>query len=187
MRWGQLSHVTSHIRGTAVPNTISSCCNSAVAIPHRPSVEDAMIGLLGLVALLAFCALLYYCAVYIVPFAFGVWVAFWAIHAGGGEISGFAIGAVAGVALFLIGKVTFQTNRSPAVRWLIAIAFGIPAAIAGFNLVQQVWPLVMTSTPWQYIVGAIAAVMTGATIVVRLGGVRSPSGPGSRPLPSKFQ
>ena len=145
-----------------------------------------MIGLIGLVALLVFCALLYFCAVYIVPFAVGVWIAFWAIHAGSGEIGGFAIGAVAGVALFLIGKVTFQTSRSPAVRWLIAMAFAIPAAIAGFNLVQQVWPLVMTSTPWQHIVGAIAAVATGATIVVRLGGVSPPSGPGSRPLPSEF-
>jgi hypothetical protein len=138
-----------------------------------------MIGLIGLVALLAFCALLYFCAVYIVPFAVGVWVAFWAIHAGSGEIGGFAIGAVAGVALFLIGKVIFQTSRSSTVRWLVAIVFAIPAAIAGFNLVQQIWPLVMTSTPWQYIVGAIAAVATGGTIVIRLGGVRLPSGPGS--------
>lgn len=146
-----------------------------------------MIGLIGLVALLAFCALLYFCAVYIVPFAVGVWIAFWAIHAGSGEIGGFAIGAVAGVALFLIGKVTFQTNGSPAVRCLIAMAFAIPAAIAGFSLVQQVWPLVMTSTPWQYVVGAVAAVATGGTIVVRLGGVRSPSDPVSRPLPSEFQ
>ncbi len=146
-----------------------------------------MIGLIGLVALLAFCALLYFCAVYIVPFAVGVWIAFWAIHAGSGEIGGFAIGAVAGVALFLTGRVTFQTSQSPTVRWLIAMVFGVPAAIAGFNLVQQVWPLIMTSTPWQYIVGVIAAVATGGTIVVRLGGVRSPSGPVSRPLPSEFQ
>ena len=128
-----------------------------------------MIGLIGLVALLAFCALLYFCAVYIVPFAVGVWIAFWAIHSGSGEIGGFAIGAVVGVALFLTSKVMFQTTRSAAVRWLIVTAFAIPAAIAGFNLVQQVWPLVMTSTPWQYIAGAIAAVATGGTIVVRLG------------------
>ncbi|MBS0220934.1 MAG: hypothetical protein JSR91_09350 [Proteobacteria bacterium] len=146
-----------------------------------------MIGLIGLVALQMFCALLYFCAVYIVSFAVGVWVAFWAIHAGSGEVGAFAIGSVAGLAVFVIGKVTFHTGRSPVVRWLIGMAFGIPAAIAGFSLVQQVWPLVMTSTPWQYIVGAIAAVATGATIVVRLGGVGSPSGPGSRQLPSEFQ
>lgn len=128
-----------------------------------------MIGLFGLVALLAFCALLYFCAVYIVPFAVGVWIAFWAMHAGSDEIGGFAIGAAAGVALFLIGKMTFQTSRSSAVRWLIAMAFAIPAAIAGFSLVQQVWPLVMTPTTWQYVVGAMAAVATGSTVIARLG------------------
>jgi hypothetical protein len=131
-------------------------------------VEDAMIGLIGLVALLAFCALLYFCAVYIVPFAVGVWVAFWAIHGGSGEIGGFAIGAVAGVALFVIGKVTFQTSRSSAVRWLIAMAFGIPAAIAGFSLVQQIWPLVVPVTDWQYVVGLFTAVATGTIAIARL-------------------
>ena len=128
-----------------------------------------MIGLIGLVALLAFCALLYFCAVYIVPFAVGVWVAFWAIHAGSGEIGGFALGAVAGVALFLIGKVMFQTTRSPAVRWLLAMAFAIPAAIAGFNLVEQIWPLIMTPTTWQYIIGVMVGAATGATVIARLG------------------
>ncbi len=128
-----------------------------------------MIGLIGLVALLAFCALLYFCAVHIVPFAIGVWVAFWAMHEGSGEIAGFAIGAVTGIALFFIGRVMFQTSRSPAVRWLIAMAFGTPAAIAGFSLVQQVWPLLMTPTNWQYVVGVMAAVATGATAIARLG------------------
>lgn len=128
-----------------------------------------MIGLIGLVALLAFCALLYFCAVYIVPFAVGVWVAFWAIHAGSGEIGGFAIGAVAGVALFLIGRVTFQTSQSPAVRWLIAMVFGVPAAIAGFSLVQQIWPLVMTPTTWQYAIGVVVGATTGTTVIARLG------------------
>jgi len=131
-------------------------------------VEDAMIGLIGLVTLLAFCALLYFCAVYIVPFAVGVWVAFWAIHAGSGEIGGFAIGAVAGVALFLIGKVIFQTSRSSAVRLLIVMVFGIPAAIAGFNLVQQIWPLVLPATDWQYVIGLVTAVATGTIAIARL-------------------
>jgi hypothetical protein len=129
-----------------------------------------MIGLIGLVALLAFCALLYFCAVYIVPFAVGIWVAFWAMHAGSGEIGGFAIGAAAGAALFLTGKVTFQTSRSSAVRWLIAMAFGIPAAIAGFSLVQQVWPLITTPTTWEYVVGVMVGVATGVTVIARLGG-----------------
>src|SRR5882757_6658693 len=101
MHWAAIEpcHI-AHPRYGGVPSTISSCCNSAAATPHRPWVEDAMVGLIGLMALLAFCALLYFCAVYIVPFAVGVWVAFWAIHAGSGEIGGFAIGTVAGVALF---------------------------------------------------------------------------------------
>ncbi|MBI2741050.1 MAG: hypothetical protein HYX38_31510 [Rhodospirillales bacterium] len=136
-----------------------------------------MIGLIGLVALLAFCVLLYFCAVYVVPFAVGVWIAFWAIHAGSGEIGGFAIGAVAGIALFLSGKVTFQTSRSGIVRWLIATAFGVPAAIAGFNLVQQVWPLVMTPMTWQYVVGVMVAAAAGATVITRLDGL---AGNGSR-------
>ncbi|MFZ5780120.1 MAG: hypothetical protein ACOY4R_07900 [Pseudomonadota bacterium] len=139
-----------------------------------------MIGLIGLVALLAFCALLYFCAVYIVPFAVGVWIAFWAIHAGSGEIGAFALGIVAGIALFLVGKVTFQTSRSSAVRWLIVTAFGIPAAIAGFSLVQQVWPLVMTQTTWQYVVGAMAAVATGSTVIARLGAFAVEGRPSAR-------
>jgi hypothetical protein len=128
-----------------------------------------MIGLIGLVALLAFCALLYLCAVYIVAFAVGVWVALWAIHAGSGEIGGFAIGGVAGVALFLTGKLMFQTSRSGIVRNLIMMAFAIPAAIAGFNLVQQVWSLMMPTTIWENVIGVMAAGATGATVIVRLG------------------
>lgn len=139
-----------------------------------------MIGLIGLVALLAFCALLYFCAVYIVPFAVGVWVAFWAIHAGSGEIGGFAIGAVAGVALFLIGRVTFQTSRSHAVRWLIMTAFAIPAAIAGFSLVQQIWPLITTPTIWQYVIGVMVGAATGATVIARLGAFIVEEEPGGR-------
>ncbi len=134
-----------------------------------------MIGLIGLVALLAFCALLYFCAVYIVPFAVGVWIAFWAIHGGSGEIGGFAIGAVAGVALFSMSKLIFQTSRSPAVRWLIVMAFAIPAAIAGFSLVQQVWPLVLPVTTWQYVVGLIAAAAAACTVVARLASRQHPT------------
>lgn len=141
-----------------------------------------MIGLISLVALLAFCALLYFCAVYIVPFAVGIWVAFWAIHAGSGEIGGFAIGAVGGIALFLIGKVIFQTSRSPAVRLLIAMAFAIPAAIAGFSIVQQLWPLVMTQTDWRYIVGVVAATTTATNVIVRLGGFEGGPSSASRLL-----
>lgn len=126
-----------------------------------------MIGLIGLLAFLALCAVLYFCAVYIVPFAVGVWIAFWAIHAGSGEIAGFAIGAAAGVALFMGGKVALQTTRSRAVRWLIVTAFAIPAAIAGFSLVQQ--PLVMTTTDWRYVVGVMVAAAVGATVITRLG------------------
>ena len=128
-----------------------------------------MIGLIGLMAPLAFCVLLYFCAVYIVPFALGIWIAFWAIRAGTGEIGAFALGAVAGIALFLTGKVIFQTSRSPVVRWLIAMAFGIPAAIAGFSLVQQIWPLIMMPTTWQYVIGVVVGATTGTTVIARLG------------------
>lgn len=128
-----------------------------------------MIGLIVLlVGVFAFCALLYACSVYALPFAVGLWVAFEAMYTGIGEIVGFALGALTGVILFLVGRATLHTSQSHVARWLISMVFAAPAGFTGFSAVQQIWPLLLPATTWQYVASIVAAAAAAGTVVARL-------------------
>jgi hypothetical protein len=48
------------------------------------------------------------------------------------------------------------------------MVFGLPAALAGFSVVQQIRHLLLPSTTWQYAVGLVAAAATGTIAITRL-------------------
>lgn len=120
------------------------------------------------VGLGAACVALYQFAVFALPVYAGFAAGFWAIHTGAGAIGGILVGFIAGALVFVVGQVVFASSRSPIVRILVALLFAVPATYAGYSIVQQVWVLAMPPTPWRYVFGMMAALMTGGTALVRL-------------------
>jgi hypothetical protein len=115
----------------------------------------------------AACALLYYCAVFALPVFIGLSVGFWALNAGAG-IASVIIGLIAGVIVFVIGKLAFSCSRSPAVRWMIALLFVLPAAIAGYSLVLQLSQLSVPSNAWRHALAIVGGVIIAFAATVQL-------------------
>jgi hypothetical protein len=139
-------------------------------------LEKAMIGgiILSIAGLGALCVLLYNFAVFMLPAYIGLAIAFWVIRTGAGVIGGIAVGLFTGGAVFGIGHVAFTMTRSHIVRWLIAIGFAVPATLAGFGIMTELWDLFMPPTTWRYVFAVVAASATGLTAIARLGDEAAP-------------
>lgn len=116
----------------------------------------------------AFCAALYTCAVYALPVYVGLFIGFWAINTGAGAIGGFVVGIVTGGLVFVVGQAIFALARWPPVRLLVALVFAVPATLAGYSIVQQLWALAMPPTFWRFVFGVVAAAVAGGMAVTRL-------------------
>ena len=116
----------------------------------------------------AACALLYYCAVLALPVFIGLSVAFWALKTGAGVVS-VALGFAAGVIFLVVGQFALVRSRSPAVRWMIALLFVVPAAIAGYSLAFQFSEFGVPSLMWRHVLAVIAAAIIGLTAITQLG------------------
>jgi hypothetical protein len=74
-------------------------------------------------------------AVYAVPVLAGVAAGLFGYRTGAGLIGAVAIAAGAGVVTLVIGQFIFATIRSRLLKNLVAAAFTLPAAVAGYHLV----------------------------------------------------
>lgn len=54
-------------------------------------------------------------------------------HCGAGVVGAFAVGIIAGALTLALGQVAFSVVRPLILRAIIAAAFAIPAAIAGYH------------------------------------------------------
>jgi len=116
----------------------------------------------------AACVALYQFAVFALPVYAGFAAGVWAIHTGAGAMGGILVGFIVGALVFVTGQVLFASTRSPILRILVALLFAVPATYAGYSIIQQVWALAMPATPWRYVFGVMAALMTGGTALARL-------------------
>jgi hypothetical protein len=116
----------------------------------------------------ALCALMYNAAVYALPGAVGVEVGFWAINSGAGSLGGVVVGLVAGVATFLLGQFVFATTRSDLLRIAVALAFVVPAVIAGYSALLEIAGWGVSSTLWRHIFSIGGAGVVGVTAFIRL-------------------
>ena len=116
----------------------------------------------------AVCALLYYCTVFALPVFIGLSVAFWALNAGAG-VASIIIGFAAGVTVFVVGHFVILHSRSLAARWVIALLFMLPAAIAGYSLAFQLSGFGVPSLAWRHALAIIGAVLIGFAAFTRLG------------------
>ncbi len=125
---------------------------------------------MGLVLLLfgigVLCTLLWYCAIYALPLWAGFATGFWALETGAG-VGAIAIGLIAGVAIFLLGRFA-ALNTNPMVRWLALAVFVAPAICAGFSMTWVLSTAAIPSPAWRAILSTVAGVIVGATTAARL-------------------
>jgi hypothetical protein len=140
------------------------------AHPTDPIVtEDAMIIAIMLsVAGLGFLWLVFNLAVYALPFFAAVACGFFAYHMGAGPIGGAAIAMAAGATTLVAGQFAFAHSRSTILRTMIAAAFALPAAVAGYHLVLGVSTMGMPSDTWRHVFAIIGAAVVGSTAWARL-------------------
>lgn len=131
--------------------------------------EDAMvIAIMLSVAGLGFLWLAFNLAVYALPCFAGVAIALFAYRTGAGPIGGTAIGMAAGAATLVAGQFAFAAIQSAILRTMIATAFALPAAVAGYHLVLGFSAMGVPSETWRHLFAMIGAAMVGSTAWARL-------------------
>jgi hypothetical protein len=128
-----------------------------------------IIGLfLNVAALGLLCWALYSLAIYALPVFLGV-SAFFAIEAAGqGEFIAALGGLLTSGTAWGVGRTAFALIRSVPLRLLIGIAFGAPAAFAGYHLFYGFSAIGSPSDGLRQIVSAVGAVAIGVTALARL-------------------
>lgn len=97
------------------------------------------------------CWLILTLAVYALPCFVALSAGLAAVHAGAGIASAALVAILAGAATVLIGQSALIWARSTLVRAVIAAAFTVPAAVAGYHLAHGLSQIAMPSSFWQAI------------------------------------
>jgi hypothetical protein len=90
-----------------------------------------------------FCWLIFTLAVYALPFFIALTASMGAFHSGAG-----VLGVVTGNVTLAIGQIAFAIVRLPVLRAVIAAAFAVPAAIAGYHAVLGLSQIGVPSLVW---------------------------------------
>jgi len=123
-----------------------------------------VIGLiLSMVGIGLFCWLIFALAVYALPFFVGLTASMAAFHSGAGVLGALLVGIVAGAVTLAIGQIAFAVARPPVLRAVIAAAFAIPAAIAGYHAVLGLSQIGVPSLVWREVFAWIGALIIGGT------------------------
>ena len=115
-----------------------------------------------------FCWLIFALAVYALPFFVGLTTGMAAFHSGAGVLGALLFGIVAGAVTLAIGQIAFAVVRSPVLRAVIAAAFAIPAAIAGYHAVLGLSQIGVPSLVWREVFAWIGALFVGGTAWTRM-------------------
>ena len=151
-----------------------SSLGAKVVVAAHPTdfivTEDAMTIaiILSVAGLGVLCWLAFNLAVYALPFFAAVAGGLFAYHTGAGPIGGAAIAMAAGAITLVAGQFAFVHSRSTILRTMIAAAFALPAAVAGYHLVLGVSTMGMPSDTWRHVFAIIGAAVVGSTAWARL-------------------
>ncbi|WP_245312720.1 hypothetical protein [Bradyrhizobium macuxiense] len=115
-----------------------------------------------------FCWLVFALAVYALPFFVALNIGMMAFHGGAGVIGALLIGIAAGALTTALGQTAVAVTRSGRLRVAIAIAFAVPAAIAGYNVMLALSQIGIPSLAWREVVACLGAVCIGGTAWTRL-------------------
>lgn len=133
------------------------------------------LGIIASIAAIGFlCWLLFTLAVFALPLFAGVSIGTWAYDTGAGWPGAILIGLVGAALTLGIGQFLLILVRPLWIRLLVAAAFVLPAAIAGFHATHGIVKHTMPSETWQIIFSVIGAVAVGITAFLRVAGMATP-------------
>ncbi|MBK3665047.1 hypothetical protein JJE66_27925 [Bradyrhizobium diazoefficiens] len=124
--------------------------------------------ILNMLGIGLFCWLIFTLAIYALPFfvALSVWLA--AIHGGAGITVAVCVAILAGVLTLFVGQTAFSFTGSTLLRALIAAAFAVPAAVAGYHVVHGLSQIGVSSLPSRDAFAWIGAIAVGCTAWSRI-------------------
>lgn len=130
------------------------------------------LSILASIAAIGFlCWLLFTLAVFALPLFAGVSIGTWAYGTGAGWPGAILIGLVGAALTLGIGQFLLIVVRPLWIRLLVAAAFVLPAAIAGFHATHGIVKHTMPSETWQIIFSVIGAVAVGIAAFLRVAGM----------------
>uniref|UniRef100_A0A9E7ZS46 DUF4175 domain-containing protein n=1 Tax=Bosea sp. NBC_00436 TaxID=2969620 RepID=A0A9E7ZS46_9HYPH len=136
----------------------------------------AIIGSLS--AILMICWLVFSLAAFALPAFMGVNAGIWAFQSGAGILGGIVVGLIAAAATFGIGQLLLVLLRPTWAKLLVALAFVVPAVIAGYAATHGIVKHLMPGETWQIAFSIIGAVATAGTAFLRLTTMAAPEPPG---------
>jgi len=123
---------------------------------------------LSIVGLGFFCWLLFTLAIYALPTFAGLTAGLAAFHSGAGVIGALVVGLLAGGATLALGQFVFAATRTPLIRSVIGLVYGVPAAITGYQVSFALAGIGMPSSGWQTAFAVVGAVVSGCTAFSRM-------------------
>lgn len=130
--------------------------------------------LLSFAAIGVLCWLLLTLAVFALPFFVAVGAGIWAYHSGAGLIGSLLVGLVAAALTLGLGQFGLAILRPTWAKLLLALAFVVPAVLAGYHATHGIVQHTMPSPVWQQIFSVIGGVAVGCAAFVRLAGAAGP-------------
>ena len=127
-----------------------------------------MVVLLAGFGLAALCALAWTLAVYTTPAFAGVLIARAAFESGVGYFGAALVGLGAGGLTYGAFQLIMIRVRTPLMRGAAALAFAMPAALAGYHLVHGLARNAVPSEIWQQIFAVAGGLIAGGTALMRL-------------------
>jgi hypothetical protein len=142
---------------------------ATVAVLAAEAATMIVVGfVLNLFGIGLFCWLIFTLTVYALPFFIGLTASMAAFHSGAGVLGAFIVGIVAGAVTLAIGRISFVVVRAPVLRATIAVAFAIPAAIAGYHAVLGLSQIGVPSLIWGEVFAWIGSLCIGGTAWARM-------------------
>ena len=123
---------------------------------------------LSIVGLGFFCWLLFTLATYALPTFAGLTAGLAAFHSGAGVSGALFVGLLAGGATLALGQFAFAATRTPLIRSVIGLVYGVPAAIAGYQVSFALAGIGMPGSGWQAAFAVVGAVLSGCTAFSRM-------------------
>ncbi|WP_407114134.1 hypothetical protein [Bradyrhizobium sp. LMG 9283] len=115
-----------------------------------------------------FCWAIFALTVYVLPFFVALSIGMTAFQSGAGLIGALLLGTAGAALTLVLGQVAFAVTRSSALRIVVATAFAIPAAVAGYHVVLAVSQIGVPSLAWSEVFACLGAVCIGVTSWTRL-------------------
>ena len=128
-------------------------------------VLGIIFSLLGLGCMIA---IMFQIAIFALPLSAARAAGQLASETGAGVLGAIAVGLVAGVATLAAAQVTLAMTRSTLVRLAVALAFAVPAAVAGYGVVLDLSKIGGAHGVWPPIFAGAGAVVIGVAAVRRL-------------------